>query len=282
MNLFLEHKVITSLVIILLSYPIKYYIAVWLKHQSRKKNKDHRYLINTIKNLSNLFLLAFLLYLWGDELQKFAFSIAAFIVAIVLATREYIQCFIGFLYVTSTRPFRVGDWVQTGPFCGEVTSTDWAKLTMLEIDQSNYSYTGKTLFIPNNQLITQPIKNLNFLKRYVSHQFSITMNSSYEPYKSTEQLLKKAKEYCADFHSVAERYNAMIERNLDVTLPGIEPSISISTTDIGRIKTTISIFCPTEKASSIEEKLTKDFFNLYAFYAEQNNHAEKRNCDETE
>lgn len=279
MSIFLEHKVITSIVIILLSYPIKHYIARWVKHRSRRKNKDHRYHINSFKNLLNLFLLAFLLYLWGDELQKFAFSIAAFVVAIVLATREYIQCFIGFLYVTSTSPFRVGDWVQTGPFCGEVTSTDWAKLTMLEIDQSNYSYTGKTLFIPNNQLITQPIKNLNFLKRYVSHQFSITMNSSYNPYKSKDLLLAKAKEYCADFHSVAERYNAMIERSLDVTLPGPEPAIGISTTDLGRIKTTFVVFCPTDMASEIEEKLTKDFFDFYSLYVEQSGINAKNNED---
>jgi small-conductance mechanosensitive channel len=262
MALFLEHKLITSIVLILLSYPIKHYLRAWFKYHADKKKSDHRYLSNSVKNLTNLILVVVLFYLWNAELQRFTLSIAAFAVAIVLATREYIQCFIGFLYVTSTNPFRVGDWVQTGSFFGEVTGTDWAKLTMLEIDSNDYSYTGKTLYIPNNQLITQPIKNLNFLKRYVSHTFTITMSNNYQPYKNLDILLSKAKEYCDDFKDVAERYSAMIERSLDVSLPGPDPSISISTTDLARIKTNFTIFCPTDKASAIENKLTYDFFKL--------------------
>lgn len=273
MAIFLEYKLLTSIVMILILYPIKHYLALFLKIWAKKNNKDHRYIINTMKNLANLVLLIAMFLLWGHELQKFALSIAAFIVAIVIATREYIQCFIGFLYVTSTSPFRVGDWVQTGTHCGEVTSTDWAKLTMLEIDQNSYSYTGRTLFIPNNQLITLPIKNLNFLKRYVCHSFTITMENDYDPYVHKSLLLEKAQKYCEDFHSVAERYNAMIERSLDVTLPGPEPSVTISTTDLGRIKTCFSIFCPTEKAMEIEEQLTADFFYLKS--------QQKSLCDES-
>lgn len=264
MNNFYEYKLLTTIVIIFLSYPVKHYVLKWLKYRARKNKTDYRYLFNSTKNIINLLMLIVIFFLWVDELQRFALSIAAFVVAIVLATREYIQCFIGFLYVTSTSPFRVGDWVQTGHHHGEVTSTDWAKLTMLEIDPESYSYTGKTLFIPNNQLITQPIKNLNFLKRYVSHSFVITMNSGYEPYKNLDNLLAKMNEYCEDFQQVAERYNSMIERSLDAELPGPKPKISISTTDLGRIKTSFTIFCPTEKAKDIEENLTKDFFTLYA------------------
>lgn len=262
MSIFLEHKLITTIAIILLSYPIKHYITAWIKHQARKHNKDRRYLSNTFKNVFNLVIVILLAYLWSYEIQRFALSIAAFIVAIVLATREYIQCFIGFLYVTSTRPFGIGDWVQTGPHCGEVISTDWAKLTMLEIDQTNYQYTGKTLFIPNNQLITQPIRNLNYLKRYINLQFTITMNGNFNPYQHYEKLMINARKYCEDFQSVAERYKAMIERSLDITLADIEPKITISTTDLGRVKTTFTLFCPTELAGKIEQQITQDFFSL--------------------
>jgi len=261
-DLLLENKLLSSILIILCSYLVKSGLIVFIKKRAKKSCKDYRYLLNTIKNVANLILVILLFLFWADELQKFAFSIAAFIVAIVLATREYLQCFIGFLYITSTSPFRVGDWVQTGQYSGEVISTDWAKLTMLEIDQTTYTYTGKTLFIPNNQLITQPIKNLNFLKRYISHEFSITMNYYFDPYLNSDRLLAKAKEYCREFQDVAERYNSMIERSLEVSLSGPEPTVSISTTDLGRIKTSFSIFCPTGQAMEIESKLTRDFFEL--------------------
>jgi small-conductance mechanosensitive channel len=262
MDVFLDYKLVTSVLLILGSLSVKYFLKKGLKYIAKKKKSDHRYLVNSVNNFYNLLLVIVLFYLWSGELQQFAFSIAAFVVAIVLATREYIQCLIGFLYVTSTRPFRVGDWVQTGQFCGEVTATDWAKLTMLEIDQSNYSYTGKTLFVPNNQSITQPIKNLNFLKRYVPHSFTITMENNYDPYQNFDMLLDKAKEYCVDFQGVAERYNALIERSLDITLAGPDPSIGISTTLMGRVNTCFTVFCPTEKAAEIEAMLTRDFFSV--------------------
>jgi len=89
MNIFLEHKLITSLLLIILSYPIKHYLSVWLKHRAQKTEEDYRYITNSIKNLANLILVILLFSLWGNELQKFALSIAAFVVAIVLATREW-------------------------------------------------------------------------------------------------------------------------------------------------------------------------------------------------
>jgi len=260
MTLFIEYKLFTSLALIIFILLSKHYLIIWIRYRALKKHKEHRSFTNAFKNIANFGLLIILLYLWSPELQKFAISIAAFIVAIVLATREFIQCFIGFLYITSTNPFRVGDWVQTKDHCGEVISTDWAKLTMLEVDIESYSYTGKTLYIPNNQLITSPIKNLNFLKRYVSHQFTITMESGFDPYKFKSELLDKVKSLCEDFTEVAQRYNSIIERSLDVNIPGPDPVISISTTDLGRVKTTFTIFCPTEKIFEIEESITEFFF----------------------
>ena len=154
--------------------------------------------------------------IWSEEIQKFAFSIAAFTVAIVLATREFIQCFIGFLYIISSRPFRIGDWVQVGNCYGEVHSTDWAKLTLLEVDKDSYQYTGKTLYLPNSQLITSVIKNLNFLKRYAMHHFTIVRDDSVNPFDFMETLYEKANFYCHDFKDVAIRYNHLIESRLDI------------------------------------------------------------------
>jgi small-conductance mechanosensitive channel len=190
-------------------------------------------------------------------------SIAAFAVAIVLATREFIQCVIGFFYLVSTRPFRIGDWIQVGDYVGEVSETDWIKSTLLEIDMRSYEYTGKTLFIPNNKLITSPIKNLNFIKRYATHHFTLTRDCSVNTYVFIDELREKALAYCADFKDVATRYNQAIEHRLDVKIPGPEPRISVGTTDIGDTIVTVVIFCPTEQASTIEDKITKDFIALW-------------------
>jgi small-conductance mechanosensitive channel len=192
-------------------------------------------------------------------MQNFAFSIAAFSVAIVLATREFIQCVIGFFYLVSTRPFRIGDWIEVDQFVGEVSATDWIKTTLLEVNIKTYEYTGKTLFIPNNKLMTSPIKNLNFLKRYATHHFIITRDQSVNPFVFIDKIIENAKSYCADFHDVAVRYNQMIERRLDITISGPDPHIKISTTELGDTEIEITIFCPTERAIEIEQAIYADF-----------------------
>ncbi|WP_076419516.1 mechanosensitive ion channel family protein [Colwellia sp. UCD-KL20] len=259
----IENKAVLSIGLILLVMLTKLSLVKFIK---RKDKQNKRLKINMVNNAVTVFIIVGLFNIWSLEIQKFAFSIAAFVVAIVLATREFIQCFIGFLYIISTRPFRIGDWVQVGNNYGEVHSTDWAKLTLLEINIDAYEYTGKTLYLPNSQLITSVIKNLNFLKRYAMHHFTVTRDGSVNPFSFLDELHKKAYEYCADFKEVAIRYNQLIESRLDINIAGPDPQIHVATSDVGDTQILFTIFCPTERAMDIEQKLTAD---LMKFWFEQ-------------
>ncbi|RHW74927.1 mechanosensitive ion channel family protein [Colwellia sp. RSH04] len=268
MELTSNFKLALTIGAIILAIILKVFISTFLKKRYKKKGLDKRYLVNNIKNAINLMLIVLLFFFWSTELQRFALSIAAFVVAIVIATKEIIQCFIGFIYLSTSAPFRIGDWVQVNDNCGEVSEIDWAKVTLLEVDIHTYSYTGKTIYLPNSLLMLQSIRNLNFMRRYVNHSFAIVRESTNAvPINLISELKQKAITYCSSFKDVAERYNALIENRLDVAIAGPEPSIKISTTDIGHVKITFSLFCPTEDAIEIEQKLTTDFFVLWNNYS---------------
>jgi small-conductance mechanosensitive channel len=258
--LLFNNKFVLTLSLIILFFILK---KILIKTIKRKSKSDKRIKINMVNNIFTLLIIIALFNIWSHEIQKFAFSIAAFIVAIVLATREFIQCFIGFLYLISSRPFRIGDWIQVGNFVGEVHSTDWAKLTLLEVNKDDYQYTGKTLHLPNSQLITSVIKNLNFLKRYAMHNFTIVRDDSVNPFEFIEQLYEKANLYCDDFKDVAIRYNQLIENRLEVNIAGPKAHIQVATSEIGDTQVLFTIFCPTEQALEIEQKLTQDFMQLW-------------------
>tara|TARA_R110001583_G_scaffold27796_4_gene99098 strand:- start:23730 stop:24584 length:855 start_codon:yes stop_codon:yes gene_type:complete len=255
-----NNKFIVTFLLIFISFMVKQLI---LKIIKRKSQQNKRLQINMVNNVFTILTIVILFNLWSEEIQKFAFSIAAFIVAIVLATREFIQCFIGFIYILSSRPFRIGDWVQVGKYVGEVHSTDWAKLTLLEVNKDDYEYTGKTLYLPNSQLITSVIKNLNFLKRYAMHHFTIVRDASVNPFEFLDVLHEKANLYCDDFKDVAIRYNQLIENRLDISIAGPEPHIQVATSELGDTQVFFTIFCPTESAMEIEQKLTADFMHLW-------------------
>ncbi|MFT2091313.1 mechanosensitive ion channel family protein [Paraglaciecola sp. 2405UD69-4] len=268
-NLIAENQFFLTFVTAFIALSTKYLIVKWLRSHAKSKGADKRDLVNNVKNFLNFMMIVLILGIWSHEIQKFAFSIAAFSVAIVLATREFIQCVIGFFYLVSTRPFRIGDWIEVGEFVGEVSATDWIKSTLLEVNIENYEYTGKTLFIPNNKLMTSPIKNLNFLKRYATHHFIITRDQSVNPFVFIDKILENAKQYCEDFYDVAVRYNQMIERRLDVPITGPDPQIKVSTTELGDTEIEITIFCPTERAIEIEQAICADFMGYW--YAQKEN-----------
>ena len=261
----IHNKMVLTALLIVAVVTIKFSIVTLVKRKSTNK----RLIINLVNNIFTIVMILMLLNIWALEIQKFALSIAAFIVAIVLVTKEFIQCFIGFIYILSSRPFRIGDWVQVGHYYGEVHSTDWAKLTLLEVNIDDYQYTGKTLYLPNSQLITSAIKNLNFLKRYAMHRFTIVRDSSVNPFDFIDTLLENAEEYCSDFHEVAIRYNQLIESRLDINIAGPEPQIQIATSDIGDTQVLFTIFCPTDRALEIEQKLTSDLLHLWFAKKEQ-------------
>ena len=259
----LHNKTFITAALVIIIITLKMAMTRFIKRQAKKKKIDKRFTVNLLNNLFNFAIIVIIFNIWSIEIQKFAFSIAAFVVAIVLATREFIQCFIGFIYVISNRPFRIGDWIQVGEYYGEVNSMDWANLTLLELNIDNYQFTGKTLYIPNNLLITRAIKNLNFLKRYAVHHFTITRDGSVNPFDFLDTLKEKANSYCADFNDVAVRYNQVIENRLDINIAGPEPHIEVATSELGDTQVIFTIFCPTEQAMEIENKLTADFMNFW-------------------
>lgn len=259
----LQNKTVITVVLALFIITLKLTSTRFIKRRAKKKKIDKRFTVTLLNNIANFALIFVVFNIWSVEIQKFAFSIAAFVVAIVLATREFIQCFIGFIYVVSNRPFRIGDWVQVGDHYGEVNSIDWINLTLLEININNYQFTGKTLYIPNSQLVTTTIKNLNFLKRYAVHQFTITRDESVNPFNFIDTLKENANNYCADFNDVAVRYNQVIENRLDINIAGPEPHIEVATSAVGDTQVIFTIFCPTERAMEIENKLTADFMNFW-------------------
>ena len=104
---------------------------------------------------------------------------------------------------------------------------------------------------------------MNFMKRYVYHTFTITTDSTLNVFEARQYIFEKMNEYTQDFIEVGKRYNNVIEKRLGVDLPGEEPYIRITTTDLGNLTFTIILFCPTEQAVSLEKRITQDFMTYH-------------------
>lgn len=279
----IEIKLLASGILILIAFIAK---TVSVRHFSKLSLTDEtlsRRWINSSKNAINLLIVIGLFIIWLSELRLAALSLAAFSVALVIALREFIQCFIGSFYQTSARSFSVGDWIKVGPHYGEVVSNNWLTTKLLEIDieATSYAHTGRTLNVPNHLFISSTTQNLNFMRRFVNHSFSIIRDSDdINICNLVEPIIEKAQQHCAPFYPVAERYNSLIERKLENTLSGPEPSVRITTNNLAKNIFTVTVFCPTNKAIEIEQRITQDFMLLWHQEIERvKNEKSKRRTD---
>ena len=262
-----SYKFMATCVMLIIAFGVRHAIVLLVI----KKNAiptNRRYKVNLFKNIANLLILVSVVAFWAAVLRNVAFSIAAFMVAIVLATREFIQCFLGYMYAVSARPFRVGDWVQLNNMSGEVVELDWAKVTLLEIDEYSSDYTGRHLYIPNSQIVTKSVVNLNFLKRYALHRFMVTLEPTANPYEVLPQLIERARVYCEPFKDVAERYKNYIERQLDTEFIEIEPVVEIVTNQYAKFQISVTLFCPSELKHELQQSMTADIMQFWFAKAE--------------
>ncbi|MEJ6060301.1 mechanosensitive ion channel family protein [Aliivibrio salmonicida] len=261
----LAHKMVFSVLIISLVLLVRHFSVKRIRGDIAFLTEDQRKWISRTKNGSFSFIVIILFILWKSEINEFALSVTAIAVAIVVASKEIILCFTGSIQRASSRSFRIGDWIEVGTLCGEVIEHNMMATVIQEIDlhHGQYNYTGKTATLPNSMFFTYPVKNLNFMKRYVYHQFSICVRDFVNLYPTLPGLLEKIDTHCEEFIEVARRYNGVIEKHAGVDLPGSEPHIHISSTSTGEQKVYYVIFCPTEKASHLEQLIRQDFMEMY-------------------
>ncbi|MDR9825806.1 mechanosensitive ion channel family protein [Vibrio sp. FNV 38] len=264
-DFFSAHKFVFTILVLVCIYGLRRIILSQIRGDDVFVTQEQRKWMATTKNFNLLIIVIVLFYLWQSEINEFALSVTAIAVAIVVASKEIILCFTGSIQRASSRSFQIGDWIEVGKYCGEVIDHNLMATVIQEIDlhHGQYDYTGKTITLPNSLFFTHPVKNLNFMKRYVFHSFSIIVPKFVNLYTLMDDLEQRIEAHCEYFIEVARRYNIMIEKHAGVDLPSAEPHVHISSMPNGEQNVHIMLFCPTDKAIHLEQDIRKDFMELY-------------------
>nr|WP_283104554.1 mechanosensitive ion channel family protein [Shewanella olleyana] len=260
-----SYKLFVTVLIILFLSMLKRFVVSKIRGDVAFVSEDQRKWMSRTKNGTFILIVVVLFILWQTEINKFALSVTAIAIAFVVASKEIILCFTGSIQRASSRSFVIGDWIEVGKLCGEVIEHNLMATVIQEIDlhHGQYHYTGKTVTFPNSMFFSYAVKNLNFMKRYVYHSFSIMVVDFVNLYPLFPLLHKKIEAHCEDFHEVATRYNYVIEKHAGVDLPGPEPHIHVNSGPAGEQVVHIMIFCPTERATHLEQDIRKDFMEIY-------------------
>lgn len=256
--IFMDSQLSQSCTLIILLLTIRFVLIYLIKRNSAILTERQRQWVARAKSFTWLIILVGLFSIWWPELSNFALSIAAVAVALVIATKELILCFSGALMRAGSGAFSIGDWVEVGPHKGEVIDYNIFSTTLQELDKTpnHYEFTGKTILIPNSLFLSEPVKNLNFSKRYVFHRFDIVIEPGIHVLDLHDWIVEEINAFSSEFYEVAKRYNAFIEKRTGVDIPGAEPRVIISTNELAKRVITVIVFCPSEKATPLEQHIT--------------------------
>ncbi|SDY94462.1 mechanosensitive ion channel family protein [Citreimonas salinaria] len=219
--------------------------------------------IATSRNVFLFLLLLGLVLIWAPQLRTFALSLAAVAVAIVVATKEMILCLSGSLMRASTRAFAVGDWIEVSGVRGEVVDHTLLGTTIQEFQPNSFHYTGRTTVVPNSVFFTAPIRNLTVVRDYTFHSFAITTEADIDLPSHEPQIASIVERHYGPLREEAERANARIERRSGVDILDPESRIRFSTTDLGKARVTVSLFCPTRLAETLEDAIMREVMVLF-------------------
>ena len=236
---------------------------VWIRRSTDILSADHRRRISTIHHASIALGLIVVVSLWLHQLQEFALSITAIAVALVVATKELLLCLLGTLLARTSNAFVIGDWIRVQGQFGEVIEKNLLSTQMQEIESRSYTYTGRTVVVPNSLFLASSVVNQNFLRRYQFHGFSITIEPDAFPIDAEDKLVARILALTAPFAETAQRYNAMLEKRTGIDIPDARPSVEFSTNEHAKIVTTITVFCPTDRINSLEKEMVREFFDWY-------------------
>jgi hypothetical protein len=212
----------------------------------------------SVRNLLLLLGVIGLVLIWAPQLRTFALSLTAVAVAIVVATKELILCLSGSFLRASTRAFNVGDWIEVAGVRGEVIDVNVFATTLQEFEQAPHSFahTGRTIVVPNSAFLSSPIRNQTALREHTYHHFAMTLEPDMNVFAHRTMIEEVVRKHYAPYREQAARANAAIERRIGSDLPDPDARTRLRTTDLGKHRIDVTLFCPPEDCDALEDEIT--------------------------
>lgn len=223
-------------------------------------------------NLRNVLLIIFILgmiFIWAPRLETFAVSIFAVAVALVLATKELIDCLSGSGLRVLTNAYSLGDRIEIGGIRGNVVDHNPLTTTVLEIGpgQTSHQYTGRAMVFPNSYIFDHPVTNETYTKKFRLHIVAVPLSTD-DDWRTAERLLLQAgEEEAAPFIEDARAYFKKLEGKFWLDAPSVEPRVTIQLPEPGRINLMLRIPCPTQFPSRLEQAILRKFLSEFQFAA---------------
>ncbi|MFN3613092.1 MAG: mechanosensitive ion channel domain-containing protein [Rubrimonas sp.] len=260
-------QLVLTLLAILIPLAVRQALIVMIRRRSELLSDRQRWWISTVRNTSVAIIFGALVVIWSSEIEAFALSIAAFAVALVVATKELLVCIAAAVWRGVTQPFTVGDWIEIGPWSGEVIEESLLSTTLQELDPLDFQLTGRVVSFPNSLLLTTPVVNNSFRKRFITLSFELYAEPGVDALAARERVLSAMTAACADHADLARRDAGRIQKSTGARLRDPTPQATLGTTELAKVSLRVTAFCPRDRAAAVRTAAVDAFLSVPSAHA---------------
>lgn len=198
--------------------------------------------------------------IWASKLSGVALSLAAVAGAILIVSKEFLLCGLGYVFITFSRSFAVGDYIEIGSQSGQVLDVDLFATTLLETG-SMHQFNGKRVSVPNATFFTHSVRNYSTTGRYVVDTLRLVIPFEYDLREVETLALAAVRAVCAPWHEEARAHIHRIENADLVFLPGAEPIAIFEPLDGKQNYLTLRFACPARQRMTAKQDILKAFWS---------------------
>ena len=261
----LSNRLVSSVALVAILITLRILAVRVIRGRQEILSDYRRAWLARIRNVAVILALLGLALIWLPSLHAFALSITAFAVALVIATKELILCLSGTVLRIVNQPFEIGDWVEIGSLRGQVVDETMLATTLQEIGGAvgRFEYSGKTIVVPNSVFLTTPVQNQNFFKKWVYLDVGVVLEHDVDMRSELPTLEDKVASLHAPHSDLAQRYSEVIRKRSGVDIADPQPRVTLTTTDIGKQRIGVTLFCPTPSAFEMERAINDAVLRRY-------------------
>ncbi|NLD55137.1 MAG: mechanosensitive ion channel family protein [Burkholderiaceae bacterium] len=201
--------------------------------------------------------------IWASKLSGLALSLAAVAGAILIVSKEMLLCGLGYVFITFSRSFNVGDFIEVGTAGGQVLDVDLFATTLMETGAMHH-FTGRRLSVPNASFFTTPVRNLSTTGHFVVDTLSLTIPFDFDLRRVEALALESARAVCSDWQADALRHMERLGAVELVALPNAEPKAIFEPVDAKESNLLIRFACPAQRRAAAKQELMKAFWGRLA------------------
>lgn len=216
-----------------------------------------------VRASANALLAICLLSIWMSQIQSVMLSLTAVAIALVVATKELIMCIAGAALRIGGHLFKIGDRIEVNGLRGEVIDHGLLSTTLMELPCQSLgsSGTGRTFVLPNSVFLTGPVRVEPQPRQFAPHRFAVTLDNPCDPGDAVRRMQAAAGKVLAGDAERAARFHRLTAARAAAEVAGPGHEVSIATSDLGKLKLNVMLYCLVQEARRLEQEAILQFLS---------------------